>query len=123
MLDLEAQVADNGVMSNAQNNAFTRTTKGFDFILMDGNMWNCSTNADGLRARVLETRIVPGGEFGKCQARVVTLVHRATRGNWEAADAVEARLIERCEAGPAKGHTVLTTEHWDIVETGRWYYQ
>ena len=122
MLDLGAQIADNGYMSS-KNNAFTRTTKGFDFILMDGNMWNCTTNADGLRARVLETRIVDGGEFGRCQARVVTLLHRATRDNWEAAEAVEARLIERCEAGPAKGHTVLTTEHWDVVETGRWYYQ
>ncbi len=99
----------------------TSQDKSFSFFLMDGNMWNCKSNIDGLFARVLETRVPYDGAH--TEQREVHLVHRATRGNWAAADAVEARLIARCEEGPAKGYTVLSTEHWDVVTTGRWYQQ
>ena len=99
----------------------TSQHKSFSFFLMTGNLGNCYTNADGLRAHVIETRVAFDG--ARTEKREVTLVHRATRGNWEAAEAVEARLIARCEEGPDAGHTVLSTEHWDVVNWSGWYHQ
>ena len=110
-------MCDTRSMANNSNN-----TRGFDFILMNGNQWNCTTwPGTGCVAWVYEFRTVRGGSgFGKSERRRLTLVHRSTRGDDAAAELLESNLIKRAEAGPAKGHTVLTTEHWDIYEAGRW---
>ena len=97
------------------------SVKGFGFFLMDGNLCNCATNSEGLIAHVKETRVPHDGAH--TEQRNVVLVHRATRGDWEAAEALESRLIARCEAGPAKGYTVLSTEYWDVESSGPWYKQ
>ena len=101
-------------MSTAQN------SKGFDFILMNGNQWNCTTLPGiGCVAWVYEFRVPADG--ARQERRQLTLVHRSTRGDDAAAELLESNLIKRAEAGPAKGHTVLSTEHWDIYETGQWH--
>jgi len=93
--------------------------KAYHFFLTSGNQDNCWVD-DICRGELLavcyERKVAPSG---RDWARTVTMVHRATKGNVEAAKAVEGRLVHS-PAVARGGYTVLTTEHWDVVETGEW---